>query len=244
MEKQFQFTAENIRRLNINVAWPHLELNFGEREDIHVLIAGDDGSVPHMKVEQTEQGLLIEQPQFGLFKDYRIGSWMQIMVEVPRSFSRLVDINTVSGSCIIRNYCGEDLRVDTVSGKIILSDIQSASLKAGSISGSLSARNVQCEELKSKSVSGSFAYENLQAAKIRASSVSAKQSYELAEKFQSMDITTVSGSIEIFQPCDKVDARVRAVSSSVFYDGVELEEGAPRIAVNLVSGNLRIKKTQ
>jgi len=243
MEKIFHFSTDGLQRININLAWPQVEVSFGEREDIHILIAGDDGSVAQMKVEQKDEGLLIEQPQYGLFKSYRAGTWMQVMVEIPATFSRLVDINTVTGSCLLRAYRGEDLRVNTVSGKIILSDILSKRLRVGSISGSMTARNVRCEELRSKSVSGSFVYENLEAAEMRASSVSARQSYDLRKAFHSLDITSVSGNIDIMQPYDKVDAQIRAVASSAFYDGVELAEGAPRIHINIVSGNVKIKKT-
>lgn len=242
MEKTFQFGIENLEQVCINVAWPHLEVHFSDREELHMLMAGDESSLSQMKVDFDGKKLFVEQPQFGLFKNYMQGAWMQIILDIPKAYRKLLDINSVQGSVLVRAYSGEDLRVDTVSGKIIVNDIQSELLSLGTVSGSMTARNVTCEQLKSKSVSGMFVYENLQAKSVKASSVSAKQYYELFHGFEHLDINSVSGNIEVLQPYDKVDAKVRAISSSASYVGVELESGAPKININIVSGNVKIKK--
>ncbi len=242
MEKNTSFALDQVQKIVVKVAWPQLEVDFDNGTDIRVFIAGDDTSVPQMQVGLMNEVFSIEQPQYGLWKNYRIGSWMQIMLKVPKSYAHAVHISTVSGDCIVRGFAGDTLDINTVNGKLIVNQVQSNTLMLDSVNGSLTARDIVCDTLKSKTVNGAFVYENMQAKRVRASAVSAAQQYELVEGFESLDITSVSGNIDILQPHANLDVKVHAIAANVFYDDINLsEEGIP-VRINVITGSVKIKK--
>lgn len=152
-------------------------------------------------------------PRFGvLFSD------LSIHVDIPRSFTGSVKINSVSGAVTLpdRQADWQALDIGTVSGGIRVENASFAEISAGSVSGAIDIRKIS-GTVNSKTTSGSISlyYLTFRESSIRSVSGSVELSIPASSSVQ-VSYTTVSGSFRnqdipltvISQSSRKLEARV------------------------------------
>ena len=240
MEKNFEFELESISSITIKTAWPQIEINTDAGNSIRLMITGDDGSVATLVVEEKDGNLNIEQPYFGINKSYLQGSWMQILLILPESYSKPLSVNSVSGSCIATGYHGEQLKFDFISGDIQLRDIATKKLRIKEVSGDITADTINADSVKIRGVSGKALFKALSTNTLASNYVSGAVSLYITNEFESMDFVSVSGNINIYQPYTALDVSVRSVSSSLVLQNVEQKDSAAKIGINAVTARITI----
>ncbi len=241
MEKNFSFPTSNLDSIVVKTSWPQLEVNFSKIENINLFIAGDNKSVMQIEPKQSSNNLVIEQPQYGLNIDYKNGSWMQIVLNIPIEYKGKLSLNTVSGNCLLHGYNGSELVIDTISAGIIINNIKSDKIKLFSVNGSITAKNIDSNTIKIKTINGKTTLENVYVKKLTSTSVTAPQQYDLIRDYEKIEINSVTGDIEILQPYKKVNANVRSAAACIHYDNVTNEVCDQNIKIHAVSANVKIK---
>ncbi|NMD39020.1 MAG: DUF4097 domain-containing protein, partial [Christensenellaceae bacterium] len=135
MERNLSFDYKLIKEIKINTSWPQIEVFSNETNEIQVVIAGDNKTVAQIKVELDKDELIIEQPKYGINLNIAEGSWMQILLHLPKAYKGEIDVSSILGNINIRGFEGEELSLDSISGNIILDNIAVEYLKAKNISG-------------------------------------------------------------------------------------------------------------
>lgn len=241
MERNLSFDYKLIKEIKINTSWPQIEVFSNETNEIQVVIAGDNKTVAQIKVELDKDELIIEQPKYGINLNIAEGSWMQILLHLPKAYKGEIDVSSILGNINIRGFEGEELSLDSISGNIILDNIAVEYLKAKNISGSITIKNIKCEKLKLRTVSGNIIAENIDADDIKLSGVSGKQSLEIVNNFKKLDIVSVTGDVEIVQPAEFVYAKLKALHGELLLDNVK-EGNGPKLSATSVTGKVKIKR--
>ncbi len=241
MERNLSFDYSQIKEIKISTSWPQIEIFHNEANEIQVIIAGDNKTVPQIKVELENDELVIEQPKYGINLNIADGSWMQILIYLPKDYKGELDVSSIIGNINIRGFEGEEISLDAISGNIMLDNITVEYLKVKNISGGITIRNINCKKLKVRTVSGSLVAETVGADDIKLSGVSGKQSLELVKNFKKVDIVSVTGDVEIIQPAEAVSAKLRALHGQLLLDNVTDGDG-PELSATSVTGNVKIKR--
>ena len=241
MERNLSFDYKQLKEIEINLSWPQLEIFPNEANDVHVIIAGDNKTVPQIKVELQGDKLTVEQPKYGMNLNIAEGSWMQILMYIPNDFKGEIEASTIIGGINIKGFEGEEIAADTVSGNIKLDNIKVNQLKAKNISGGITIRNITCNKLKIRTVSGDVVADNLIAKDIKLSGVSGKQRLELIKNFEDIEIVSVTGDVEIIQPSEHVKAKLKAIHGQLLLDNVSDGDG-PELSATSVTGDVKIKR--
>lgn len=240
MDRNETFHALNLTGLEVNMAWGSLEVGMTGGEDFQVLIAGDDNSCENMRVEIEKDRLLIEQPALGLTYKINQPMWLQVSVLIPAGWKGTVDLSTVSGRLSAETVSGSDIRLESVSGNIRAASVSGITVKLITVSGDIDVSSLDCDTCTLRTVSGDFRLNNGAASVWKLTAASGDMTLNLAEPLEKLSGSSVSGNIFISVPLDKVDAHVRSVSGRIRTNRIFITDGAPKITMSTVSGDLEI----
>ena len=240
MEKNFEYKLEDINNILIKTAWPQIEILTDSADTIRIMITGDDVSVPSVTVKEDQGNLNIEQPYLGINKNLMQGSWMHIMLILPKNYAKPLNVNSALGNCVITGYNGEHLKLDFISGDIKLHEIEAKKLSIREVSGDVNADNISSDYVKLANVSGKYLIKDFSFKTLASNTVSGEQSYYINNEFDSMDFVTVNSDIDIYQVYETVDVSTRSVINSVTYENVQNKEGSPKINVSGVNTKIKI----
>lgn len=161
-----------------------------------------------------------------------------LVVEVPKGLAQKLEklnIKTVSGSVGILGISGEDFSLTSTSGAVSACDGAAEKLKLNSVSGSVKVERFSAEKLDLNTTSGRLSAEGFEAEKAKLNTVSgAVRAYGSAE---SLDINSVSGSLELLLGACPEDAKLKTVSGRITV-GVPENQGFTA-KYNSVSGGFR-----
>lgn len=240
MDRNETFPALNLSGLEVNMAWGSLEIGMAAGEDFQILIAGDENSCENMRVEQDKGALLIEQPALGLTYKINRPMWLQVSVLIPASWKGTVDLSTVSGRLSADTVSGSDIRLESVSGSIRVRNVCGIAVKVITVSGDIDVASLDCESCTLRTVSGDIRMNNAAASSWKLTAASGDMTLNLLQPFEKLSGSTVSGNVMITVPLDRVDAHVRSVSGRIRTNRIFITDGAPRISMSTVSGDLDI----
>lgn len=240
MNKILTFSPTLITSVEAHLAWASLEILADDVEDMQVMAAGDDNDVNDLKVEEKSGRLVIEQPTYGLTIKLNTERWMQIILRLPRSWKGALDANTITAPLSARGIQGTDVSLDTVSGDLRAANLTGIALSLRTVSGNIRAQGMTGDQLSLRTVSGQVSMTGIACMNLRIGGVSASQRLEFARPFEKLDLTTVSGDVDVYAPLTQADIAVRAVTGRVLTSGVSIVQSAPQIRGASVSGNLAV----
>lgn len=244
MNRNESFTGSQVNTLAVHLAWASLEMMVDDVADIQVMVSGDDNDVTDLKIACADGRLLVEQPTYGLSMKLNTKRWMQLFLRIPRDWKGAVDASTISGALNARGLTGSDLALETVSGDLRASSLSAITLALKSATGDIQASALSADKLSLRSVSGMIALQGVTAQQAKSASVSGETSVEFLAPIERMESSTVSGRVRIFVPLEVADVTFAALSGKLRTSGVSLQEGAPVIRVNSISGDLEINNNQ
>ncbi|MBC7464815.1 MAG: DUF4097 family beta strand repeat protein [Bdellovibrio sp.] len=149
----WNFPAQT-KEIEINAVSADIEMAYTDGDEIIVKANGElaenSKSVRLLKTEFSENQLLIEEADDGSSKNVKIN------VYIPKSFSKNVVVESVSGNVSITKLKFENLKANTVSGEINISEDSSLTLELNSVSGNikLNVKNPNLLKVTTETVSG------------------------------------------------------------------------------------------
>ena len=240
MNKILTFSPTAITGVEVHLAWASLEVLTDDVDELQLMAAGDDNDVNDLKVEEKDGKLMVEQPTYGLTIKLNTERWMQLLLRLPRSWKGALDANTIAGPLRVRGIQGTDVTLDTVSGDLRGANLSAIALSMRTVSGVIQAQGLACDQLAARTVSGKVTLNDVGCISCKLGGVSGDQHLELNRPFDKLDVTTVSGDIDVYAPMTQADIALRAVTGRVLTSGVCIVENAPQVRGTSVSGNLGI----
>lgn len=246
MQRNANYDPSTIQTLRVRLAWANLDILSDDVDEIQLLVAGDQDSVQELHIELENGVLTVEQPQFGIsFNLNSTGLWMQVCLRLPRDFAGEINAGTISGAVGARTLTANELSLETVSGALHVQRLRARQeINLRTVSGSISANTLAAPKAYARTISGSFTGQALSIPALRISTVSGKAHAQFDTAFQTLEIQSVSGALEIVQPCDALRATFRALSSKIRAQNITLTEdpAAPCVIATSVSGSLTLSK--
>lgn len=227
-----------ITRINLKLIGATLELCTDDIDDIHVMVSGADRDVGNLRIDVNADQLLIEQPAVSLAKNPIGTSWLQLTLRLPRSWKGRIEGRTVSGWINARSLAGSDLSLESVSGMITVGEAEFIAVSLRSVSGDIKATGLSCEKLALSSTTGDLSALAAGLRQCSLTSITGSATLTLTEPYEEITANTVTGDVVIEAPVDVCDAVLRSVSGRIRTSGVSIVEGAARVRVNTVSGEL------
>lgn len=246
MERNESFAADNVNDLVVHMAWAQVEIFADDIERVQVLAAGDEGSVHDLRIERTEDTLLVEQPQYGLSLNITESRWMQVCIRIPKAWEKQLHVFTIGGLLNARGLSGSRVVLDTVSGDIRASRIASGELSLKSISGDVRCDTLSGDTLTVRTVSGNISLDDTAARAYKCTTVSGEIKLKLRDVFTQMDLRSVSGDVTVLSPVSRMNVAMRSINGRVTSTGVELTEdkAAPVVRATGVSADLKLISTK
>ena len=241
MERSIRIEPRNIKRIDTRLSGAQLEMYGDDIDDIQIMIAGDEASIKDLKIDNADGKLNIVQPQYARALNIAERCWLQICIRIPKSLTFDISMNTVSGLINARKINGNNLTLDTISGDIRIHDLTSDAIVCKSVSGNISGESVKANKLTVRSVSGDVSFNAVEADTIKGNSVNGKMQFYGKKAWMTMEITTVTGNLNITAPMKQVKVSLRTLSGHIRTEGVDLvEEGIdiPQIHINTVSADV------
>lgn len=243
MERNMRFPAGELDTIKIRLAWAHLDIITDDMEDIALLAAGDDSTVSELAIRHEEGQLIVEQPQYGLSLKLNTGLWAQLCLRLPRTWLGDLDAGTLSGTLCARTVHVRRLSLETVSGSMHLQRIRSdEDIALRTVSGSIQAGALTGPHGYIRSISGHLNAQDVACPHLRASTVSGKLSLSFCEAFETLELQSISGNLEVALPSDTVCVSQRSVSGKLSLQEIALGDEGPTISAATVSGRLNILK--
>lgn len=244
MNRNEFFQTLTITSLQFRLTSAMIEICTDDIDDIHVMVSGAKADVEALRIIESEGALTLEQPVTALAKTAAADSnWMQLAIRLPRSWKGAITGRTVSGWITLRGLSGTDLSVDTVSGLITGQGLDFITARAHSVSGDIKLSQLHCDRCGLFSTAGIMTAQSTSLHSCAVNTVSGLVTLELTEPFEELTLNSVSGSLCVDAPVTECDAVLRSVSGRIRTGGVSIQEGAPKLRANTVSGNLDITCT-
>lgn len=234
------FPALTVTQLNVRLAGAALEVFADDIEDIHLLIAGSEPAVEHLRIAHSGSTLTVEQPAPAL--PLTASGWMQLTLRVPRSWKGGIDARTTSGLMNLRSLQGADLSLETVSGMVIVNDVSFLTMTVRTVTGDVKIHSAGCRKCALSTTAGNLSMLDSALNSLVLASVTGSAGVSLAEPFQEVSMSSVSGSLTIEAPIDACDAVLRSVSGRIRTNGLSNVEGAAKIRAATVTGNLDVSR--
>ena len=242
MNRNESFDVLSTSAIELSLAWASLEVMIDDVEQIQVMIAGSDEDMESVKIACEEGHLKVEQPTVSLPR-VNISRWMQVMLRIPTAWKGAVSAATVSGAITARSLVGTDLKLETVTGVLRAFDLEGLTVALHTVTADLQAEQITAPKLNLRTVSGDMHVSGSSIQSIRSSSVTGALTLDLADAYDQLDATTVSGNIVVNAPVDVANVSLRAVSGRLRTDGVSLNDGGAVVSVTSVSGDLTLNRT-
>lgn len=242
MERNESFVASNLIDLAIHLAWAQVEIFGDDVERVQVLAAGDENSVRDLRIEISDDVLLVEQPQYGLSLNITDSHWMQVCVRVPRAWEQKIHVNTIGGLLNARGLNGSRIVLDTVSGDVRATRFSAKEISIKSVIGDIHADSLTSDALSVRTVSGKVTLDDVSAKTYKCTTVNGDQKVKIKGTFEVMDVRSVSGDVTVLTTVNRMNVSMRSLSGRVSTDGVELTEDkyAPSVRVTGVSADLKL----
>ncbi len=240
MERNINFDTDRLRLICVKLGWAQLEIFADDVDKIQVLVAGDERSVPDLRIAAEDDTLLIEQPQYGLSMNITESKWMQICVRVPRKWNERIECSTISGLLSARGLSGSEIELETVSGDLRATRLSAPEMRLKTVSGDVRGEKLSAPKLSTRSVSGDVSLTETTAQNIKCTSVSGAQNMNLISVFERFELTAVSGNAVIVSPTEQANVQMHAVSGHVKTEGVTTSETGPKVRATGVSADLTL----
>ena len=242
MERNKTFDPSGIREIAVRLAWAQAEVFADDVDRLQLLVSGDDNSVTDLKIEERDGRLLVEQPQYGISLNLVDSHWMQLCVRIPRSFQGALSISTTTGLISLHTMRAKSVQMETVTGDMRAVRVEADELVFRAIGGDINASELRADALSVWSVNADVSLKNAVADAVKCTTVAGKQLIELDAPFQRLNLTSVSGDIQIAAPVQTARVQLRAVAGEVKMDGVahSEDESAPIVKVNNAMAGIRL----
>ena len=242
MERNESFVTASLSDLAIHLAWAQIEIFADDIERVQVLAAGDESSVHDLRIEISEDTLLVEQPQYGLTLNITDSHWMQVCIRVPRAWTQKIHVNTIGGLLNARGLNGSRIVLDTVSGDIKVSRITAKEISLKTITGDVRADNLTSDTLSVRTVGGNVTLDDAAARSYRCTTVNGEQKVKLKGNFELVEVRSVSGDVTLMTTVNRMSVSMRSLTGRVSTDGVELtdDKDSPSVRVTGVSADLKL----
>lgn len=240
MNRSEIFSPFEITDAEIHLSWPDLEIYAADTEEIQVLISGDENSTEDLKVCLENGKLKISQPSRGINYHLTQPGWLRVTLRFPVSWKGTIEGTTVSGELNARDLSCSDLSLESASGDIHAMNLSAIQLKLVTVSGDISLDQADSETFVVRTVSGNVRIRNAGAETWRLTAVSGDIDIGMVTGFGKLNATSVSGTVRVAVPSDRVDAYIRSVSGRIRTNHISISEGAPDMKLSTVSGDLEI----
>ena len=240
MNRSEAFSPFDVTEVEIHLSWPDLEICTGGTEEIQVLVSGDDISAEDLKICLDSGKLKINQPSRGINYHLTQPGWLRVTLLLPSGWKGSVEGTTVSGELSARDLSGADLSLESASGDIHAMNLSAIQLKLVSVSGDISVDQADSDTFTVRTVSGNVRIRNAGAETWRLTAVSGDIDIGMVTGFGKLNATSVSGTVRVAVPSDRVDAYIRSVSGRIRTNNISISEGAPDMKLSTVSGDLEI----
>ncbi|MEG2625618.1 MAG: DUF4097 family beta strand repeat-containing protein [Christensenella sp.] len=259
--------AQQISQISMRFVDEDIELVLTDEAVIRVEeTSGDTIKKEDMMHHSVKKDALVVQSgragrMFGWINNYKI----KVRVMIPRSYSGVIDIQSVSGtlaaeqiaavSAIYTTTAGditinggvcEDMRVKSISGDIGITDAKVGHLRADTTSGKIDARGA-FERVNAVSTSGELLLEAAGVMDISTDTTSGSTKIKCAdaENLESVSASSVSGNVEIMLPSDcgfmlRYDTMSGSEDNGFVMRGGISGDGMVDIGVDTISGSLRM----
>lgn len=246
MERNESFQSEGLNEINVRLAWGQLEIFADDIEKIQVMAAGDESSTQDLKIVVKEDRLVVEQPQYGISFNITEGHWLQVCVRVPRAWSKDIDCGTISGLLSARKLTGNRIELETVTGDLRAIKMTADKLLLKTVSGDARGEELTASALSLRSVSGDMSLDSLDVKTLKSNSISGEQNYSMAQTFERVDVTAVSGNVVITAPIGETNVNLRSISGRVRTQGINITDrtDVPAVRITGVSADLQLISTK
>ena len=245
MNRNERFEFESVHEIRLGLTFASLEIMTSDTQEIQIMISGDDKDAEDVKVIKKEGVLSVDQPIYGraVSRNLTGEKWMEIFVRLPRAWRGAISASTNGGALQCRGVSGTDIALDTVSGPIRAGNIGAINLNIRTVTGTVNVSDAVGDSLSLRCVSGNALADRVGFRSIRAAAVSADMDIALLAPFEKIEGNTVTGTLKLAVPVERVDAVLRSAAGRLLTDGVFITEGAPAVNVSTVSGSLELVKT-
>ncbi len=238
MERNIGYPAAMVDGVQVRVGWAQVDVIHADTQEVQAVIAGDARSAGELNIRHENGKLVVEQPQYGMLNFD--SKWLQICLRVPQTWCGGIGLTTISGAVTLRGIRGTQITVETVSGAIHVDNVQCEQLTMYGISGGLQATRLTGKGLKIRSVSSAVALYATAFEEIRATTVSGRVMLDFLAPFRSLDMQTATGDVCIQLPGGRAEVGFRSVTGKLSAEGFSGGDGAPRIQVTTLSGNVSL----
>ncbi|HML47475.1 MAG TPA: DUF4097 family beta strand repeat-containing protein, partial [Clostridia bacterium] len=227
MERNIRYPADQVRELRVRLAWAYLDILSDEIDEVQILVAGDDATVEELTIGLEDGVLTLDQPQFGIsLNSLHAGQWLQVCLRLPRELSGTLEAGTISGALCARTLTADVLSLETVSGALHVQRLTAREeLTLRTVSGAIAGSALRAPKAHVRTISGMIRANDLDLPYLRASTVSGKVSLHYHAPIESLDLQSISGSLEVAQPSDSVHVGLHSLSGKLTLQGVQTLEG-------------------
>lgn len=243
MNRSESFAMDQVLTLAIHLPLSSVELMADDVNEFQLMFSGAEGLLADVRVALREGVLSVEQPTYKAAMASMGERWMQTFVRVPRSWKGAVDASTIEGALSCRGLSGTDMTLDSIRGNVTASHLKVIDLNMRSVTGQIMVHDVIGENFSLRTVSGQGDADGLNFRSLRATSVSGSLRLTVTEAFEKLEGNSVSGVLRVAMPMDRVDAVLRTVSGRLRTENVSISEGAPKVNISTVTGDLELINT-
>ena len=244
MDRNESYDPRLVSGLVLKPARGSLDIQVTDTPAIQVMVSGSDDDAAALKLNFADGIISMEQPAYGLSVHINANHWLQITVQLPRSWKGAVEANTISGMVKARGITGTDVKLESVTGQLQADNIEAMNLALHTTTGSIAASSLYGESLSLRSISGNVSVVNTAFRTIRLSNVSGQSELELNAPYETLEGSTISGDIRVWAPVALADARVKTVTGRIRTGNVSLSDQGPKLSLSSVSATLEINNNQ
>ena len=246
MDRNEVFEAEGISGLRVKMTFGSLEIISDETDQLQLMISGDAKDVEDVRVQEHDGVLTVDQPVYGRVVSLSFGSekWLQVFLRVPKSWRGSLEASTMGGSLSVRGITGTDLSLDTMSGQLRASAISAIKLGLRTVTGMAALADSSGDMLTLRTGTGCMVTDGVAFRAIRVTAVSADLALNVREPFESLEGSVAAGALCVSAPMDRMDATLRTATGRLLTNGVSIAEGAPKVGITTVSGDVELIRTE
>lgn len=238
MERNIGYPAGMVDAVQVRVGSAQVELLCTDSQEVQAVIAGDARSAGELIIRHENGKLCIEQPQYGVLNFS--SKWLQIGLRLPQQWSGNIGVTTISGAISVKGIQGGEVNIDTVSGTVHADSVRCQSLTMNAVSGTLLATRVSGRLFRIRSVSSAITLFEADFETIKTITASGQVSLDFACPFRTLEIQAATGDIRIQVPGGRAEVAFRSVAGKLTTEDIREEEGAPKVQVTTITGNVRL----
>lgn len=238
MERNIGYPASMVDAVQVRVGSAQVELLCADTQEVQAVIAGDVRSAGELVIRHENGKLCIEQPQYGVLNFST--KWLQICLRLPQQWCGNIGLTTISGAISVKGIQGGEVSIDTVSGNVHTDRVRCQSLAMNAVSGALQATRVSGRLLRIRNVSSAINLFEADFETVKIITASGQVGLDFACPFRTLDIQAATGDIRVQAPGKGAEVAFRSVAGKLTTQGICEEEGAPKVQVTTITGNLRL----